>query len=679
MLVPLAASPAGAGAGAAGSPGQALLPYQDPDLPVGKRVADLLGRMTLVEKIGQMTQAERGAVFDNPALIAEWQLGSVLSGGGSTPPVNTPESWVNMVNAFQAQALSTRLGIPIIYGIDAVHGHGNVFGATIFPHNIGLGSSRDPDLVEAIGRATAAEVRATGIPWNFSPCICVTRDERWGRSYESFSENPQLVIKMSAIIDGLQGDDLAVDGVLATPKHYAGDGDTEWDAATAAANEGKPWFEQRYTIDQGITVTDRAGFDEFDFAPYRAAIRRQDVRAVMPSFSSIDWVEDGVGNPIKMHANQELITGLLKERTGFGGFVISDWEGIHQIPDPSDPTNGGLTPFKVRVGVNAGTDMFMEPNSAKQFEDLLLAEVQAGRVSMSRIDDAVSRILRQKFELGLFEHPFATLDDVDQVGSAEHRALAREAVARSQVLLKNSDNLLPLAPSGHIYVAGRNADNIGNQAGGWTIQWQGATGDIIPGTTILEGIREVAPGANVTFSEDASAPMDGADVGIVVVGETPYSEGFGDIGGPECGFCTPTQLEEKSLSLQAGDQAVVDAVCGTIEKCVVLIVSGRPQVVTDQIDEMDALVASWLPGSEGAGVADALFGHQAFTGRLSVTWPASEDQVPINAGDADYHPLFPYGWGLRTDGRTTGVTQLQDRVLAGTAPADWASRIAKMP
>jgi beta-glucosidase len=679
MLVPLAAGQAGAVAGAAGSPGQALLPYQNPDLPVGKRVADLLGRMTLVEKIGQMTQTERGAVFDDPTLVAQWQVGSVLSGGGSTPPVNTPASWVDMVNTFQAQALSTRLGIPMIYGIDAVHGHGNVLGATVFPHNIGLGSSRDPDLVEAIGRATAAEVRATGIPWDFSPCVCVTRDERWGRSYESFGEDPQLVVKMSSILDGLQGDDLATDGVLATAKHYAGDGDTEWDAAAAAANVGKPWFEQRYTIDQGVTVTDRASFDQLDFAPYRTAIRRHDVRAVMPSFSSIDWVEDGVGNPIKMHANQDLITGLLKETTRFGGFVISDWEGIHQIPDPSDPTNGGLTPYKVRTGVNAGIDMFMEPNTAKQFEDLLLAEVQAGRVSPARIDDAVSRILRQKFELGLFEHPFATTDDVGQVGSPEHRALARESVARSQVLLKNSDNLLPLAPTGNIYVAGRNADNIGNQAGGWTIQWQGATGDIIPGTTILDGIREVAPGANVTFSEDASAPMDAADVGIVVVGETPYSEGYGDIGGPECGFCTPTQLEEKSLSLQPGDQAVVDAVCGTIEKCVVLIVSGRPQVVTDQLDEMDALVASWLPGSEGAGVADVLFGRAGFTGRLSVTWPRSEDQVPINVGDADYNPLYPYGWGLRTDGATDSVTQLQDQVLAGQAPTDWAARIAAMP
>jgi beta-glucosidase len=680
MLVPLAAGPASARARAAGSPGQALMPYQDPNVPVGKRVSDLLGRMTLAEKIGQMTQTERGAVFDDPTLVAQWQVGSVLSGGGSTPPVNTPAAWVDMVNTFQAQAMSTRLGIPMIYGIDAVHGHGNVFGATIFPHNIGLGSSRDPALAAAIGQATAAEVRATGIPWDFSPCMCVTRDERWGRSYESFSEDPQLVAKMSAVLDGLQDDSPAAGGgVLATAKHYAGDGDTEWDAAIAAANVGQPWFNQRYTIDQGITVTDRASFDRLDFAPYRTAIRRHDVRAVMPSFSSIDWTEDGVGNPIKMHANQELITGLLKGTTRFGGFVISDWEGIHQIPDPSDPTNGGLTAYKVRTGVNAGIDMFMEPNTAKQFEDLLLAEVQAGRVSLSRIDDAVSRILRQKFELGLFEHPFATTDDIGQVGSPEHRALAREAVARSQVLLKNSDGLLPLAPSGNIYVAGRNADNIGNQAGGWTIQWQGASGDIIPGTTILDGIREVAPGANVTFSEDASAPMDGADVGIVVVGETPYSEGYGDIGGPECGFCTPTQLEEKSLTLQPGDQAVVDAVCGAIEKCVVLIVSGRPQIVTDQLGEMDALVASWLPGSEGAGVADVLFGRQGFTGRLSVSWPRSEDQLPINVGDAVYDPLYPFGWGLRTDGVTDAVTQLQDQVLAGQAPSDWASRIAAMP
>ena len=567
-------------------------PYLDRRRPIDKRVTDLLQRMTLVEKIGQMTQAERGAVFDDPTLIAQWQLGSVLSGGGSTPPENTPEAWLEMVNTFQAQALSTRLQIPLIYGVDAVHGHGNVYGATIFPHNVGLGSARDPRLVEDIGRATAAEVRATGIPWNFSPCLCVSRDERWGRTYESFGEDPALVAQMTTVIDGMQGRDLASDSsVMATAKHYAGDGDTEFDEAVAAANEGKEWFDQKYTIDQGITVTNRRDFERFDFSPYRPAIDRRDVGSFMPSFSSIDWTEDGIGNPTKMHANRELITQLLKQRSGFDGFVISDWEGIHQIPDPADPANGGLTATKVRVGVNAGTDMFMEPNTAKQFEDLLLAEVQAGRVSRARIDDAVARILRKKFELGLFEQPYASDDNLDQVGSAEHRALARKAVAKSQVLLKNSHGTLPLAPEGNIYVAGRNADDIGNQAGGWTIQWQGVSGDIIPGTTILEGIREVAPDADITYSADASAPMGDADVGIVVVGETPYAEGYGDIEGPECGFCSAPQMEEKSLSLLAADKAAIDTVCGAISTCVVLVVSGRPQVVTDQVGQMDALVA----------------------------------------------------------------------------------------
>lgn len=630
----------------------ASLAYRDPAQPVALRVKDLLGRMTLEEKIGQMTQAERGAVAGDPALIAQLKLGSVLSGGGSTPTPNTPAAWVDMVNSFQTQALSTRLGIPIIYGIDAVHGHGNVYGATIFPHNIGLGATRDPALVREVGQATAEEVRATGIPWSFGPCVCVARDERWGRTYESFGEDPTLVSNMETIIDGLQGygrAPITPDHVIATAKHYAGDGDTEYDYAAAAANEGQPWYLQRYTIDQGITVTSRDEFAAIDLAPYTTAVRRHGVRSVMPSFSSVDWIEDGVGNPIKMHANQELITDVLKDQYHFHGFVISDWEGIHQIPDPDNPGVGGLTPYKVRVGVNAGTDMFMEPFSAQQFEQLLLAEVNAGRVSQARIDDAVSRILRAKFELGLFEHPFASKDNIDQVGSPAHRAIARQAVAESQVLLKNADNALPLSTDANIYVAGRNADNIGNQAGGWTIAWQGISGDIIPGTTILEGIKEVAPQAAVTYSADASAPMTGADVGVVVVGETPYAEGYGDVGGPECGFCSPAQLEEKSLSLQPGDKAVIDKVCDAIETCVVVVVSGRPQVLTDQLGKMDALVASWLPGSEGAGVADVLFGERPFTGKLPMTWPRTEAQVPINIGDANYDPLFPYGWGLRTD------------------------------
>jgi beta-glucosidase len=557
-----------------------------------------------------------------------------------------------MVNDFQAQALSTRLQIPLIYGIDAVHGHGNVYGATIFPHNIGLGSTRDPALIERVGHATATEVRATGIPWNFAPCLCVARDERWGRTYESFGEDPALVIKMETIIDGLQGRRASQlndsDRVLATAKHFAGDGDTRYDEAIAAANAGKPWWDQRYPIDQGITVTSREHFTRTDLSPYAPAIWGHHVGSFMPSYSSVDWAEDGPGNPTKMHGHRELLTDVLKGRMGFRGFIISDWEGIHQIPDPAAPGNGGLTAYKVQVGVNAGTDMFMEPNSAKQFEDLLLAEVNAGRVGQARIDDAVRRILRKKFELGLFEQPFASADNIDEVGSAAHRAIARQAVSQSQVLLKNSGKLLPLRKDARVYVAGRNADNLGHQAGGWTITWQGDSGGIIPGTSILGGIREVAPQAQVTYSADASAPTSGSDVGVVVIGESPYSEGYGDVGGPECGWCSVPQQEEKALILQPGDKAVIDRVCGAISKCVVLVVSGRPQIITDQIGQIDALVASWLPGSEGAGVADVLFGRRPFTGRLSTSWPRDAAQVPLNVGDANYQPLYPFGWGLRT-------------------------------
>ena len=614
------------------------LPYLDTRLPVARRVDDLLGRMTLADKIGQMTQAERGAVTPDPSLVASLRLGSVLSGGGSAPTPNTPAAWAEMVDDFQAYALSTPLQIPMIYGIDAVHGHGNVLGATIFPHDIGLGAARDPALTEQAYRVTAEEMRATGIRWDFAPCVCVTRDERWGRSYESFGEDPALVQRMETAIDGLQGA-----GVLATVKHFAGDGDTAYGTGNGD-----------YTVDQGVTVTSRAHFDQVDLAPYQTAVRDHHAGAVMPSFSSVDWTEDGVGNPIKMHADRDLITGTLKDRIGFDGFVISDWEGIHQLPDPSAPAGTPApTAGQVRAGVNAGIDMFMEPNTAARFEQVLTGEIAARRVPMSRIDDAVRRILRAKFQLGLFEHPYAPVAGTPAVGDPAHRAVARQAAAESQVLLKNAGHLLPLSPTAKIYVAGRNADDIGNQAGGWTLDWQGRSGATIPGTTILQGIREDAPQAQVTFSPDASAPTAGSEVGVVVVGETPYAEGLGDVGAPGCSWCAPPQNEPKSLTLQPGDRAVVDKVCTALPRCVVLLVSGRPQVVTDQLPSIDALVASWLPGSEGGGVADVLFGRTPFTGRLPVTWPASVAQVPINVGDAHYRPLYPYGWGLRTDpGRT---------------------------
>jgi beta-glucosidase len=626
VLASLVAVPA---AGAAAPAGR---PWMDASLKPKARAELLLAAMTLEEKVGQMTQAERGAVSGDPSLITTWRLGSVLSGGGSVPTPNTPEAWADMVDEFQSRALATRLGIPLVYGVDSVHGHGNLVGATVFPHNIGLGATRNPRLVERIAHVTATETRATGPQWIFAPCVCVARDLRWGRTYESFSENPGLVIKMETAIDGLQGPrarELAEpDRALATAKHYAGDGDTEY-----GTGEGD------YTIDQGITVTSRRAFARIDLAPYVPAVRRHDVGSVMPSFSSVDWTEDGVGNPTKMHAHRELITGVLKGKIGFDGFVISDWEGIHQIP--------GDYATQVRTGVNAGIDMFMEPFSYQDFETTLLAEVGAGRVSMARIDDAVRRILIKKFELGLFERPFTDRTHLSEVGSAPHRALARRAVAESQVLLKNRDKVLPLSGRERIYVAGSNADDIGNQAGGWTVAWQGLSGDIIPGNTILEGIRQVAPDAEVTFSEDASAPTAGSDVGIVVVGETPYAEGFGDVGGPQWQD-DGVPREPKTMRLNAADRAAVDRVCGAIDDCVVVVVSGRPMILTDQLGRMDALVAAWLPGSQGEGVADVLFGRRPFTGRLSMTWPRSLEQEPINVGDRDYDPLFPYGWGLRT-------------------------------
>ncbi|MDX2873025.1 glycoside hydrolase family 3 N-terminal domain-containing protein [Streptomyces ipomoeae] len=599
------------------------LPYLDPELPVRKRVADLLSRMTLEEKAGQMTQAERGALA-TPDDITEYGLGSLLSGGGSALARNTPEAWAEMVDGYQRRALSTRLQIPLIHGVDSVHGHNNLVGATITPHNIGLGATRDPRLAHEMGSLTAAETRATGIPWDFSPCLCVTRDDRWGRAYESFGEDPALVKSMETIIQGLQG---APDGrdldrndkVLATAKHFVGDGGTEYGSSTT----------DTYTIDQGVTKVTRQELEAVHLAPHQEAVDRG-VGSVMPSFSSLDILGDGRG-AVKMHARADMINGVLKHRMDFDGFVISDWQAIDQLP--------GDYASDVRTSINAGLDMIMVPYAYGDFHRTLVAEVRAGRVSEQRVDDAVARILTQKFGLGLFEQPYADTSGIDDIGSPAHRSAAREAVAKSQVLLKNKGGVLPLRKSQKVYVAGSNADDIGNQSGGWTITWQGSSGDITEGTTVLEAMRKVGGADRVTYSKDASAPTSGHDVGVVVVGETPYTEGFGDVGNGH------------DLELSAADKAAVDKVCGAM-KCAVLIVSGRPQLIGDRLDGMDALVASWLPGTEGDGVADVLYGRRPFTGRLPVTWPRSEAQLPINVGDKSYDPQFPYGWGLTTNGAT---------------------------
>ncbi|MFC8514911.1 glycoside hydrolase family 3 N-terminal domain-containing protein [Streptomyces sp. NPDC057257] len=624
------------------------LPYLDAKLPVKKRVADLLSRMSLAEKAGQMTQAERGAVGEG-ADVTAYDLGSLLSGGGSTPTPNTAEAWAKMIDGFQLRAQATRFQIPLVYGVDAVHGHNNLVGATIMPHNIGIGATRDPQLAQKTGAVTASEVRSTGVPWDFAPCLCVTRDERWGRSYESFGEDPALVKAMETIIQGLQGradgrdlkDD---DKVLATAKHFVGDGGTEYGSSTTGT----------YTIDQGVTKVTRQQLEAVHLAPYQTAVDRG-IGTVMPSYSSLDILGDGQG-PVKMHARADMINGVLKGRMGFDGFVISDWNAIDQLP--------GDYKAHVDTSVNAGVDMMMVPYSYKDFTATLIDEVKAGRVSEKRIDDAVSRILTQKFRLGLFEKPYADTSGAGQIGSAAHRAVARQAAAESQVLLKNSGGVLPLNKNQKVYVAGSNADDLGNQTGGWTVTWQGASGTHTQGTTILAGMRK---DGDVTYSKDASAPTAGYDVGVVVVGETPYAEGVGDVGNGH------------DLQLSAADKAAVDKVCAAM-KCAVLIVSGRPQLIGDRLGDIDALVASWLPGTEGDGVADVLYGKRPFTGQLPVTWPKSEAQLPINVGDTAYDPQFPYGWGLTTLTKVPGggLTTLKALGVAATAAqragADQAGR-----
>ncbi len=619
-----------------------VLPYQDPSLPVSQRVSDLLGRMTLAEKIGQMTQAERGGIDADTTKITTDNLGSVLSGGGSVPTPNTPTAWADMVDRYQSAALATRLQIPILYGIDTVHGDGNMYGATVFPHNIGLGATRDPALVRDVEHVAASETRSSGPQWAFAPCICVARDDRWGRTYESFGETPALVEKMETAIDGLQGKPGQLsdnDRVLATAKHFAGDGLTTYGTGSNRQTTGN------YPIDQGVDQVNHATFRRLALAPYVPAVKKHHIGSVMPSYSDVDWTEDGLGNRINMHGNGDLIQGWLKDQQHFKGLVISDYEGIHHI-HPETFTY----PQQVAAGVNAGIDMFMEPFDFETFESTLTTLVNGGTVPMARIDDAVSRILTVKFRLGLFEHPLTDRTHLSEIGDAAHHAVARRAVAESQVLLKNDGATLPIRGSRPVYVAGSNADNIGNQAGGWTLTWQGGSTNVIPGQTILQGIRSEHD--NVTFSQDASAPVPSKAVGIVVVGETPYSEGYGDVGGPQWAFDPGDHnvpRPPKTMQLSDADTAAVNKVCAAAAKCVVVVVSGRPMIIPPaMLGSVDALVAAWLPGSDGEGVADDLFGNHPYTGKLPVTWPRSVSQEPINVGDRQYDPLFPFGFGLRT-------------------------------
>ncbi|KAJ6909028.1 beta-glucosidase BoGH3B-like [Populus alba x Populus x berolinensis] len=651
--------------------------YKDPKQPVAVRIKDLMSRMTLEEKIGQMVQIDR--LTASPDIMQTYCIGSVLSGGGSAPlPEASAEDWVNMINGFQNGSLSGRLGIPMIYGIDAVHGHNNVFNATIFPHNIGLGATRqvdisfpflqkseviysktcwwDPDLVKRIGSATALEVRATGIPYVFAPCIAVCKDPRWGRCYESYSEDHKVVEAMTEIIPGLQGD-IPVNSrkgvpyvggkkkVAACAKHFVGDGGT-----TKGINENN-------------TVIDKHGLLSIHMPAYSDSIIKG-VSTIMVSYSS--W------NGVKMHANRELITGFLKNtlkfkimKVTFGillaisltslvfpwfavavdlmlhvdlGFVISDWQGIDRITSPPHANYS----YSVQAAIQAGIDMVMLPFKHTEFIDDLTYLVKSNVIPMDRINDAVGRILLVKFTLGLFENPLADLSLVNELGSQAHRDLAREAVRKSLVLLKNGKNetdpLLPLPGKvSKILVAGTHADNLGYQCGGWSIQWQGFSGNRdTRGTTILGAIKStVDPSTEVVFQENPDSKFikdNNFAYAIIVVGEPPYAETAGD---------------SMDLTMIDPGPSVISNVCETV-KCVVVVISGRPIVIEPYLSSIDALVAAWLPGTEGQGVADALFGDYGFTGKLPRTWFKNVDQLPMNVGDPHYDPLFPFDFGLKT-------------------------------
>lgn len=595
--------------------------YLDPTQPVTARVEDLLARLTLAEKIGQMTQVEKNSL--TPEAVKHYLIGSVLSGGGGSPATNTAVDWVAMTDGFQKQALQTRLGIPLIYGVDAVHGHNNLYGATIFPHNIGLGATRDAELVERIGRATAEELAATGVWWDFAPTIAVPQDIRWGRTYEGYSENTDLVSELGgAYIRGLQGAGLGQPlTVLATAKHFVGDGGTRFGTSTTAN-------QRPYLLDQGDMVLEEAEVRERFLPPYQAAIEAG-AQSIMVSFNS--W------NGTKLHAHHYLLTEVLKGELGFTGFLVSDWQAIDQIP--GDYRNDVIT------SINAGLDMVMVPFDYRTFITTLTQAVENGDVPMSRIDDAVRRILTVKFQMGLFERPYSDPTTLALVGSDEHRALAREAVQKSLVLLKNADQTLPLAKDTPlIFLAGEAAADIGLQSGGWTIEWQGQPGNITPGTTIRQGIEAaVTDSQQVRFSrsgtfdnaQDAQGNPLIADVGIAVIAERPYAEGVGDT---------------DDLSLSNAQITLIETLRARSKKLVVILLSGRPLIVTEQLPRIDALIAAWLPGTEGAGVADVLFGDQAFTGKLSYTWPRWNEQLPFDFSNLSTQgceaPLFAFGYGL---------------------------------
>ena len=584
----------------------------NPYLDIERKVNVLLSQMSLDEKIGQMTQVNKLSIDKNPQHIKELFIGSILSGGGESPKPNTPEAWANMTRVYQQQATQTRLAIPLIYGVDAVHGHGNVYGAVVFPHNIGLGASRDPQLIAEIAEITSREVAATGIHWNFAPAVSVARNLRWGRTYEGFSENTDLVRTLSsAYTSGLHNFRTEKGArVLGTAKHFVGDGGTIWGSS----------HNSQFKIDQGDTPLSEDDLRQIHLPPYKDLIR-EGVQSVMVSYSS--W------NQEFMHRHAYLIKDVLKGELGFDGLVVSDWLGVFWQDGETDA-------IKIENSINAGIDMVMAVDRYVDFIRILKSLVISGKVPMSRIDDAVRRILRVKYRVGLFTDPYFTNNYLSEVGSTAHRKVARTAVSKSAVLLKN-EGALPLSGEGKkLLIAGKGANNMGLQCGGWTINWQGGDGDITPGDTLLNAMQVSAPaGWAINYWEGIQQNVSGQglyDYGVVVAAEDPYAEGFGD------------KLRPK---LKDEDLALLAQVKSQSKKTILIIYSGRPVEIGNADDLADAIVAAWLPGTEGLGLSDVLLGRQPFTGKLPYTWPKSFENYngyPV----AETNIRFPFGHGIQT-------------------------------
>ncbi|WP_291788930.1 glycoside hydrolase family 3 N-terminal domain-containing protein [Cecembia sp.] len=569
------------------------------DPKIALKTEALLKQMTLDEKIGQMTQVRH---FDDIRMeeIQTRFIGSVIHTQGPVPGKEASE-WQSKFTAMQERALATRLGIPLLFGVDAVHGQNTFEGATIFPHNIGLGATRNAELVEKVSTITAIESKATGFNWVFSPCAAVPLNEKWGRVYEAFSESPEITASLTAAaVLGYQNA-AGKYGVMATAKHFIGDGATD------------------FGIEGGNTSLSIEEVHRLLIPPYRAAID-SGVGAIMASFNTFEG--------IAMHAHKAMITDLLKQKLNFQGIVVSDWKAYSR--------------FGQNEIINAGIDMVMAVDGdLYAFQEGVKKAVLNGEIVQERIDDAVRRILKQKFLLGLFENPFPDQKLIKSIGIQEHRDVARQAVRESLVLLKNNNNALPLRKDQKVVVVGEFGDNAGLQSGGWTVNWQGTSENYLGATTILKGVSMYSR-CEVLYDPDGTAQIEDVDVALIVVGESPYAEFFGDIGG---------EMDKYQLTLTERHQNYITTYVEKGIKTVVVMISGRPLVVSNQIKQCDAFVAAWLPGSEGHGIAEVLFGKYDFKGKLPHSWPKSEKdylgKYGPNYWDNSSSPLFPIGFGLK--------------------------------